>query len=116
MRRATHHTAPGWGKRDLAVKAAEAQATQADAMRDASWAELAANRDAVVALLRGRPGARPLNREGLTLLQGLENSAWLVTSWVCCRSRRCLRIQREITAQRLALVEVEQAQGPGPRD
>ncbi|HRD35429.1 MAG TPA: TolC family protein, partial [Rhodocyclaceae bacterium] len=29
---------PGWGKRELAVKAAEAQATQADAMRDTSWA------------------------------------------------------------------------------
>ena len=37
---------------------------------------------------RGRPGARPQPRGPDPCCKAWRNSAWPVTSWVCCRSRR----------------------------
>jgi len=99
---------PGWGKRELAVKAAEAQATQADAMRDTSWAELAAKIETLWLRYYAADRELVLNREGLTLLQSLEALSLTRYELGLLPQQAVLRMQREITAQRLALVEVEQ--------
>ena len=99
---------PGWGKRELAVKAAEAQATQADAMRDAAWTELAAKIEALWLRYYAADRERTLNGEALTLLQGLEELSLARYELGLLPQQAVLRMQREITAQRLALVEVEQ--------
>lgn len=99
---------PGWGKRELAVKAAEAQATQADAMRDTSWAELAAKIETLWLRYYAADRELVLNREGLTLLQSLEELSLARYELGLLPQQAVLRMQREITAQRLALVEVEQ--------
>ncbi|WEN43036.1 hypothetical protein CKCBHOJB_02637 [Thauera sp. GDN1] len=99
---------PGWGKRELAVKAAEAQATQADATRDAAWAELAAKIEALWLRYYAADRERVLNREALTLLQGLEELSLARYELGLLPQQAVLRMQREITAQRLALVEIEQ--------
>lgn len=99
---------PGWGKLELAVKAAEAQATQADATRDAAWAELAAKIEALWLRYYAADRERVLYREALTLLQGLEELSLARYELGLLPQQAVLRMQREITAQRLALVEVEQ--------
>ncbi|AVZ79898.1 transporter [Zoogloeaceae bacteirum Par-f-2] len=99
---------PGWGKRELAVKAAEAQATQADAMRDISWAELAAKIETLWLRYYAADRELVLNREGLTLLKSLEELSLARYALGLLPQQAVLRMQREITAQRLALVEVEQ--------
>ncbi len=99
---------PGWGKRELAVKAAEAQVTQADAMRDAAWTELAAKIEALWLRYYAADRERTLNGEALTLLQGLEELSLTRYELGLLPQQAVLRMQREITAQRLALVEVEQ--------
>ncbi len=99
---------PGWGKRDLAVKAATAQATQADAMRDAAWAELAAKIETLWLRYYAAERERALTREGLTLLQSLEQLSLARYALGLLPQQAVLRMQREITAQRLVLVEVEQ--------
>ena len=99
---------PGWGKRDLAVKAAAAQATQTDAMRDAAWTELAAKIEALWLRYYAADREQVLNREALTLLQSLEEVSLTRYELGLLPQQAVLRMQREITAQRLALVEVEQ--------
>ncbi|KIN89123.1 TolC family protein [Thauera sp. SWB20] len=99
---------PGWGKRELAVKAAEAQVTQADAMRDAAWTELAAKIEALWLRYYVTDREHGLNREALTLLQGLEELSLARYELGLLPQQAVLRMQREITTQRLALVEVEQ--------
>lgn len=99
---------PGWGKRELAVKAAQAQATQADAMRDVSWAELAAKIETLWLRYYSADRELVLNREGLTLLKSLEELSLARYELGLLPQQAVLRMQREITAQRLALVEVEQ--------
>lgn len=99
---------PGWGKRELAVKAAEAQATQADAVGDIAWVELAAKIETL--WLRYYAADRELahGREALALLQGLEDISIARYKLDLLPQQAVLRMQREITAQRLALVELEQ--------
>lgn len=99
---------PGWGKRDLAVKAAQAQATEADAMRDAAWTELAAKIETLWLRYYAADRELVLNREGLTLLKSLEELSLARYELGLLPQQAVLRMQREITAQRLALVEVEQ--------
>jgi cobalt-zinc-cadmium efflux system outer membrane protein len=99
---------PGWGKRDLAVKAAQAQATQADAMRDTAWAELAAKIETLWLRYYAADRELVLNREGLTLLKSPEELSLTRYELGLLPQQAVLRMQREITAQRLALVEVEQ--------
>ena len=99
---------PGWGKRELAVKAAAAQATQTDAMRDATWVALAAKIEALWLRYYAADREQVLNREALTLLQSLEEVSLTRYELGLLPQQAVLRMQREITAQRLALVEVEQ--------
>jgi outer membrane protein TolC len=99
---------PGWGKRELAVKAAEAQAIQADAMRDTSWAELAAKIEALWLRYYAADRELVLNRDGLALLKSLEELSLARYALGLLPQQAVLRMQREISAQRLALVEVEQ--------
>lgn len=99
---------PGWGKRELAVKAAEAQATQADAMRDSSRAELAARIEALWLRYHAAERELALKREALSLLQGLEELGLARYALGLLPQQAVLRMQREISAQRLALLAVEQ--------
>ena len=99
---------PGWGKRELAVKAAAAQATQTDAMRDATWVALAAKIEALWLRYHAADREQVLNRDALTLLQSLEEFSLTRYELGLLPQQAVLRMQREITAQRLALVEVEQ--------
>ena len=99
---------PLWGKRDLATRAAEARASKADALSSAAWLALAA--ELKTAWLRYWAAARnaALNRDALTLLQGLEETTLARYKLGLLPQQAVLRAQREITAQRLALVGVEQ--------
>lgn len=99
---------PGWGKRELAVKAAEAQATQADAMRDVAWVELAAKIETLWLRYYAADRELDLNREALTLLQGLEDLSLTRYNLGLLPQQAVLRMQREITAQRLAFIDIEQ--------
>mgnify|MGYP001171543532 CR=1 FL=1 len=99
---------PGWGKRKLATKAAEAQATQADAMRDVAWVELAAKIETLWLRYYAADRELDLNREALTLLQGLEDLSLTRYRLGLLPQQAVLRMQREITAQRLAFVDIEQ--------
>jgi len=101
-------TLPGWGKRELAVQAAEARATQTGAMRDAAWTELAAKIETLWLRYYAADRELGLNREGLTLLQGLEELSLARYRLGLLPQQGVLRMQREITAQRLAAVEIEQ--------
>ena len=99
---------PGWGKRELAVKAAAAQATQTDAMRDATWVALAAKIEALWLRYHAADREQVLNRDALTLLQSLEEFSLTRYELGLLPQQAVLRMQREITTQRLALVEIEQ--------
>lgn len=99
---------PGWGKRDLAAQAAEARAGQAGAMRDVAWAALAAQLEAAWLRYHAADRELALNREALALLQGLEETTLARYRLGLLPQQAVLRAQREITAQRLALVELEQ--------
>lgn len=99
---------PGWGKRELAVQAARAQATQSDAMRDAAWIELAAKIETLWLRYYAASREVALKRAALTLLQSLEELSLTRYELGLLPQQAVLRMQREITAQRLALVEVEQ--------
>ncbi len=99
---------PGWGKRELDSRAAAAQAARSDAARDAAWLELAT--EIKEAWLRHYAASREaaLNREALALLEGLEATTLARYRLGLVEQQAVLRAQREITAQRLALVAVEQ--------
>lgn len=99
---------PGWGKRGLSGRAAEARAVQADANRDVAWVALAG--EIKTAWLRYYAADREaqLNRDALTLLQSLEEITLSRYRLGLLPQQAVLRAQREITTQRLALVEVEQ--------
>lgn len=99
---------PGWGKRDLATAVAEAQATQADAMRDVAWLELAAQIETLWLQYYATDRELDLNREALALLQGLEDFSLARYKLGLLPQQAVLRMQSEITAQRLMFVDIEQ--------
>ncbi len=99
---------PGWGKRELAVKVAQAQLGQAEAMRDAAWVELAARIEALWLRYHAADREQGLARDALALLQGLEALGLARYELGLLPQQAVLRMQREITAQRLAMVEIEQ--------
>src|SRR5574337_1064286 len=94
--------------RDLNTRAAEARAGKADALSSAAWLQLAA--ELKTAWLRYWAAERTaaLNRDALTLLQGLEETTLARYRLGLLPQQAVLRAQREITAQRLTLVSVEQ--------
>ncbi|MCL4183423.1 MAG: TolC family protein [Burkholderiaceae bacterium] len=99
---------PGWGKRELDGRAAEARADKAQAGRDAAWLDLAAA--VKTAWLRYYAADREaaLNRDALALLRGLEETTLARYRLGLLPQQAVLRAQREITAQRLAQVAVAQ--------
>lgn len=99
---------PGWGKRGLSERAAEARAVQADASRDEAWVTLAAGIEAAWLRYYAADREERLNRDALALLQSLEEITLSRYRLGLLPQQAVLRAQREITTQRLALVEVEQ--------
>lgn len=99
---------PGWGKRELDTRAAQARAGRADAGRDAAWLELAAAVKA--AWLRYYAAHREvsLNRDALVLLRSLEEATLARYRLGLLPQQAVLRAQREITAQRLVQLAAEQ--------
>lgn len=99
---------PGWGKRGLSERAAEARAVQADANRDEAWVTLAAEIEAAWLRYYAADRETRLNRDALALLRSLEEITLSRYRLGLLPQQAVLRAQREITSQRLALVEVEQ--------
>ncbi|MDT3670595.1 MAG: TolC family protein [Aromatoleum sp.] len=99
---------PGWGKRGLSEQAAVARAVEADANRDAAWVTMAAEIKAAWLRYYAADREAALNRDALTLLQSLEEITLSRYRLGLLPQQAVLRAQREITTQRLALVEVEQ--------
>ena len=99
---------PGWGKRNLAAQAASARAVQADANRDSAWVTTAAEIKAAWLRYYAADRETALNRDALTLLQSLEEITLSRYRLGLLPQQAVLRAQREITTQRLALVDVEQ--------
>nr|WP_230976689.1 TolC family protein [Pseudothauera rhizosphaerae] len=99
---------PGWGKRDLARQAAEARAGQADAQRETAWSELSAEIGAAWLRYYGADRELGLQRDALLVLQGLEETALSRYRLGQLPQQAVLRAQREITAQRIALLAAEQ--------
>ncbi|MCK9262017.1 MAG: TolC family protein [Azoarcus sp.] len=99
---------PAWGKRELDVRAATARAGRADAGREAVWLELSASIKAAWLRYYAADREAVLNRDALRLLQGLEEITLSRYRLGLLPQQAVLRAQREITAQRLSLVAVEQ--------
>lgn len=99
---------PGWGKRGLSEQASAARAVEADANRDAAWVTMAAEIKAAWLRYYAADREAALNRDALTLLQSLEEITLSRYGLGLLPQQAVLRAQREITTQRLALVEVEQ--------
>lgn len=99
---------PGWGKRKLAVEAAEAQARQADAVKETVWSDLATKIETLWLKYYSADRELALAKQGLALLQGLEETSLARYKTGRLPQQAVLRMQREITAQRIALVEIEQ--------
>ena len=99
---------PGWGKRKLAVEAAEAQARQADAVKETVWSDLATKIETLWLKYYSADQELALAKQGLVLLQGLEETSLVRYKTGRLPQQAVLRMQREITAQRIALVEIEQ--------
>ncbi|NMG53963.1 TolC family protein [Aromatoleum aromaticum] len=99
---------PAWGKRELAERAAGARAEQAEAARDAAWANMAAEIKAAWLRYYAADREAGLNRDALALLQSLEEITLSRYRLGLLPQQAVLRAQREITSQRLALVGVEQ--------
>lgn len=99
---------PGWGKRELEAQAAGALAGKAEATREAAWLALVA--EIRSAWLRYYMADREavLGRNALALLQGLEETTLARYRTGLLPQAAVLRAQRELTAQRVALVAVEQ--------
>lgn len=99
---------PGWGKRELELRAAQARASQAAATRDAAWLDLAAEIEAAWLRYYAADREAALNREALELLRGVEETSLARYRLGLLPQQAVLRAQREITTQRLTLVAVEQ--------
>src|SRR6185369_13788493 len=103
-----NQTLPFWGKRDLDTQAAEARAGKADALNAAAWLALAAEIKTAWLRYWAADRSAALNRDALSLLQGLEDTTLARYKLGLLAQRAVLRAQREITSQRLALVAAEQ--------
>lgn len=99
---------PGWGKRDLAVNAARAQATRADAIQDKAWNSLAANIEILWLRYYAADRELSLNRETLALLYGLEELGLARYGLGLLPQQAVLVAQREISVRRLEIVRLEQ--------
>ena len=100
-------TLPLWGKRDLRRDAAAADATQAAARTDVTWAELAARIKSSYAEYYRAAGTERLTREVLDLISRLEQIAQARYAGGLVPQQDAIRAQLEQTAMRLELVGLE---------
>ena len=100
-------TLPLWGKRDLRRDAAAADATQAAARTDVTWAELAARIKTSYAEYYRAAGTERLTREVLDLMSRLEQIAQARYAGGLVPQQDAIRAQLEQTAMRLELVGLE---------
>lgn len=98
---------PGWGKRDLRRDAAAAEAKQASARTDATWAELAARIKAAFAEYYKLAGDERLTREVLDLMLRLEQVAQARYSGGLVAQQDAIRAQLEQTAMRSELIALD---------
>lgn len=97
-------TLPLWGKRDLRRDAAAADATQAAARADVTWAELAARIKASYAEYYRAAGNERLTREVLELMSRLEQIAQARYAGGLVPQQDAIRAQLEQTAMRFELI------------
>ncbi|HEX5683193.1 MAG TPA: TolC family protein [Ideonella sp.] len=98
---------PAWGKRDLRRDVADAQARQAAARTDATWAELAARIKAAYADYFKIAGNERLAREVLDLMARLERVAQARYAGGLGPQQDAIRAQLEQTAMRADLIVLE---------
>lgn len=98
---------PGWGKRELRRDAAAAEAKQATARTDATWAELAARIKTVYAEYYRAVGNERLTREALDLMSRLEQVARARYAVGLVAQQDAIRAQLEQTAMRFELITLE---------
>lgn len=98
---------PGWGKRELRRDAAMAEAKQATARTDATWAELAARIKTVYVEYYRAVGNERLTREALDLLSHLEQVAQARYAVGLVAQQDAIRAQLEQTAMRFELITLE---------
>lgn len=98
---------PGWGKRDLRRDAASADAKQAAARADATWAELAARIKSAFAEHYRLAGDERLTREVLDLLMRLEQVARARYAGGLAAQQDAIRAQLEQTAVRSELIALD---------
>jgi len=98
---------PLWGKRDLRRDAAAADARQADARADATWAELAANIKAAYAEYYRAAGNERLAGEVLGLMARLEQIAQARYAGGLAGQPDAIRAQLEQTAMRAELISLD---------
>jgi len=98
---------PGWGKRDLRRDAASADAKQAGARADATWAELAARIKSAFAEHYRLAGDERLTREVLDLLMRLEQVARARYASGLAAQQDAIRAQLEQTAVRSELIALD---------
>ena len=100
-------TLPGWGKRELRRDAAAADAKQAAARTDATWAELAARIKAAYAEYYRVAGNERLTREVLELMSQLEQVAQARYASGLVAQQDPIRAQLEQTAMRSELIALD---------
>ena len=100
-------TLPGWGKRELRRDAAAADAKQAAARTDATWAELAARIKAAYAEYYRVAGNERLTREVLELMSQLEQVAQARYASGLVAQQDAIRAQLEQTAMRSELIALD---------
>lgn len=98
---------PLWGKRDLRRDAAAADAKQADARTDATWAELAARIKTAYAEYYRAAGNQRLAGEVLGLMARLEQVAQARYAGGLAGQPDAIRAQLEQTAMRAELIALE---------
>ena len=96
-----------WGKRDLKRDASTADARQADARAEATWAELAARIKAAYAEYFRSAGIESLTREVIDLMSRLEQVAQARYAGGLAVQQDAIRAQLEQTAMRAELISLE---------
>jgi outer membrane protein TolC len=98
---------PGWGKRDLRRDVAAADADQATARTEATWAELAARIKTTYAEYYRSVGNERLTREVLDLMTRLEQVAQARYAGGLVIQQDAIRAQLEQTAMRSELISLD---------
>ncbi|MBC5765954.1 TolC family protein [Ramlibacter albus] len=98
---------PAWGKRELRVQAASADARQAQARTDAAWAELAMRIKTAYARYYAAVANERITREVLDLVRRMEQVAQARYAGGLAPQQDAIRAQLEQTAMRAELLMLE---------